>query len=38
MVDDISACVPFHMNYELQPVAKEVRQEQNGKYTVPNTT
>ena len=30
MVDEISACVPFHMNYELQPVAKEMGQEQNG--------
>ncbi|KAI4644247.1 hypothetical protein J4E93_006147 [Alternaria ventricosa] len=29
MVDEISACVPFHMNYELQPVAKEMGQEQN---------
>lgn len=33
MVDEISACVPFHMNYELQPVAKEMGQEQNGKET-----
>jgi hypothetical protein len=31
MVDEISACVPFHMSYELQPVAKEMGQEQNGK-------
>lgn len=31
MVDEISACIPFHMNYELQPVAKELGQEQNGK-------
>lgn len=30
MVDDICACVPFHMNYELQPVAKSMGQEQNG--------
>jgi hypothetical protein len=30
MVDEIGACVPFHMNYELQPVAKEMGQEQNG--------
>ncbi|CAO2654501.1 Nn.00g112340.m01.CDS01 [Neocucurbitaria sp. VM-36] len=29
MVDEISACVPFHMSYELQPVAKEMGQEQN---------
>ncbi|OAL44944.1 hypothetical protein IQ07DRAFT_226816 [Pyrenochaeta sp. DS3sAY3a] len=29
MVDEISACIPFHMNYELQPVAKELGQEQN---------
>jgi hypothetical protein len=31
MVDDISACVPFHLDYELQVVAKEMGQEQNGK-------
>jgi hypothetical protein len=30
MVDEISACVPFHMSYELQPLAKETGQEQNG--------
>lgn len=30
MVDEISACIPFHMSYELQPVAKEMGQEQNG--------
>jgi hypothetical protein len=30
MVDEISACVPFHMSYELQPLAKEMGQEQNG--------
>ncbi|KAL6707859.1 hypothetical protein ACN47E_003759 [Coniothyrium glycines] len=29
MVDEISACVPFHMDYELQPVAQELGQEQN---------
>ncbi|EOA85057.1 hypothetical protein ACJQWK_06987 [Exserohilum turcicum] len=29
MVDDISACVPFHMCYELQPLAKETGQEEN---------
>lgn len=29
MVDEISACIPFHMNYDLQPVAKEMGQEQN---------
>ncbi|KAF1967544.1 hypothetical protein BU23DRAFT_289641 [Bimuria novae-zelandiae CBS 107.79] len=29
MVDEISACVPFHMNYDLQPVAKELGQERN---------
>lgn len=33
MVDEISACIPFHMSYELQPVAKEMGQEQNGMYT-----
>jgi hypothetical protein len=32
MVDDISACVPFHMNYDLQPVAKEMGQDPDGKY------
>ncbi|KAH7410435.1 hypothetical protein DE146DRAFT_355768 [Phaeosphaeria sp. MPI-PUGE-AT-0046c] len=31
MVDDVSACVPFHLDYELQVVAKEMGQEQNGK-------
>ncbi|KAF2819597.1 hypothetical protein CC86DRAFT_132019 [Ophiobolus disseminans] len=29
MVDDISACVPFHLDYELQTVAKAMGQEQN---------
>ncbi|KAF2134597.1 hypothetical protein P153DRAFT_352571 [Dothidotthia symphoricarpi CBS 119687] len=29
MVDDISACVPFHMSYDLQPLAREMGQEQN---------
>ncbi|RYN25698.1 hypothetical protein AA0113_g5168 [Alternaria arborescens] len=29
MVDEISACIPFHMSYELQPMAKEMGQEQN---------
>ncbi|KAF1848216.1 uncharacterized protein K460DRAFT_364186 [Cucurbitaria berberidis CBS 394.84] len=28
-VDEISACVPFHMSYELQPVAKEMGLEEN---------
>lgn len=32
LVDDICACVPFHMNYELQPLAKEMGQEHNGKH------
>jgi hypothetical protein len=32
MVDEISACVPFHMSYELQPLAKEMGQEQNGEF------
>lgn len=31
MVDEISACIPFHMHYELQPLAKEMGQEQNGR-------
>jgi hypothetical protein len=35
MVDEISACVPFHLDYELQTVAKAMGQEQNGKsYTM----
>lgn len=34
MVDEISACVPFHMSYELQPLAKEMGQEQNGEPTL----
>ncbi|KAL5118488.1 hypothetical protein ACEQ8H_003664 [Pleosporales sp. CAS-2024a] len=29
MVDDISACVPFHLDYQLQVAAKEMGQEQN---------
>lgn len=33
MVDEISACVPFHMSYELQPLAKETGQEQNGAFS-----
>ncbi|KNG44328.1 hypothetical protein TW65_08679 [Stemphylium lycopersici] len=37
MVDEISACVPFHMSYELQPLAKEMGQEQNGKPTSNST-
>ncbi|KAF2994263.1 hypothetical protein E8E13_002116 [Curvularia kusanoi] len=28
MVDELSACVPFHLDYELQPLAKETGQEQ----------
>jgi hypothetical protein len=30
MVDDISACVPFHLDYGLQVVAQDMGQEQNG--------
>jgi hypothetical protein len=30
MVDDISACVPFHLDYQLQTVAQDMGQEQNG--------
>lgn len=30
MVDEISACVPFHLNYDMQPMAKELGQERNG--------
>jgi hypothetical protein len=30
MVDEISAGVPFHMNYDMQPVAQELGQERNG--------
>lgn len=33
MVDEVSACVPFHLDYELQPLAKETGQEQYGKFT-----
>jgi hypothetical protein len=33
MVDDVSACVPFHLDYELQTVAKEMGQEQNGMFS-----
>jgi hypothetical protein len=36
MVDEISACVPFHMCYDLQPVARESGQEQYGTF-VPST-
>jgi hypothetical protein len=32
MVDDVSACVPFHLDHRLQIVAKEMGQEQNGTY------
>jgi hypothetical protein len=32
MVDEICACVPFHMNYDLQPMAKETGQEHNGMF------
>jgi hypothetical protein len=30
MVDDVSACVPFHLDYQLQTVAQDMGQEQNG--------
>ena len=30
MVDELSSCVPFHLDYELQPLAKETGQEQYG--------
>lgn len=30
MVDELSACVPFHLDYELQPLAREMGQEQYG--------
>jgi hypothetical protein len=33
MVDEISAGVPFHMCYEMQPVAQELGQEKNGECT-----
>lgn len=36
MVDEISACIPFHMHYELQPMAKEMGQEQNGMDILPH--
>lgn len=35
IVDEICACVPFHMSYELQPLAKEMGQEQNGAFKGP---
>jgi hypothetical protein len=38
MVDDVSACVPFHLDYELQSVAREMGQEQNGEYCPLNST
>lgn len=30
MVDEISACVKFHLCYDMQPVAQELGQERNG--------
>ena len=30
MVDEISACVPFHMSYDLQPTAQRLGQEKQG--------
>jgi hypothetical protein len=35
MVDDVSACVPFHLDYGLQVVAQDMGQEQNGMSTQP---
>jgi hypothetical protein len=32
MVDEISACVTFHMCYDMQPVAQEMGQEKNGEW------
>jgi len=32
VVDEISACVPFHMVYDMQPMAKERGQEKSGKF------
>ncbi|KAF2640389.1 hypothetical protein P280DRAFT_401158 [Massarina eburnea CBS 473.64] len=29
MVDEICACVPFHLSYEMQPTAKELGQDKN---------
>jgi hypothetical protein len=40
MVDEISACVPFHLSYDMQPVAKELGQDKTGAhsyYLIPNT-
>ncbi|KAF2478056.1 uncharacterized protein BDR25DRAFT_250586 [Lindgomyces ingoldianus] len=31
MVDEICACVPFHLSYDMQPVAKKLGQDQAGK-------
>jgi hypothetical protein len=35
MVDEISACVPFHMSYDLQPAAKRLGQEKQGESLPP---
>jgi hypothetical protein len=35
MVDEISACVPFHMTYDLQPAAKRLGQEKQGELPLP---
>jgi hypothetical protein len=36
LVDEISAGVPFHMSYEMQPMAKELGLEKQGKLTFPS--
>ena len=35
MVDEISACVPFYVTYELQPAAKRLGQEKQGESLLP---
>jgi hypothetical protein len=34
MADEISACVTFHMSYELQPMAQQLGQEKNGRASI----
>jgi hypothetical protein len=35
MADEISACVPFHLSYDLQPVAKQLGQEKRSEWIIP---
>jgi hypothetical protein len=34
MTDEIAASVPFHMNFDLQPVAKRLGQDQSGVFKI----